>query len=52
MEPSVSEGDVLETVLLGPLLDGRLRLWRSDGKAETVRVVEPKQFANLLTRCC
>ena len=50
METPVSEGDVLETVLLGLLLDGNLRLWRSNGIAETVRVAEAQQFADLLGR--
>jgi len=37
-----------ETVLLGPLVNSQLRLWRSDGRAECVRVPEAGRLARLL----
>ena len=40
--------DTTEVVLLGPLLDAHLRLWRLDGRAECVRVPEADRLARLL----
>jgi len=40
--------DTTEVVLLGPLLDAHLRLWRLDGRAECVRVLEADRLSRLL----
>jgi hypothetical protein len=42
--------DATEIVLLGPLVNSQLRLWRSDGRAECVRVPEAGRLARLLGR--
>ena len=38
----VGPGSTLETVLLGPCIDGTLRLWRGDGTAELRSVEDPE----------
>lgn len=44
----IEVGDVLETVLLGSFLDGVLRIWRGDGRAECRRVVTPRPLSQSL----
>ena len=47
-EPLV--GATLETVLLGPLLDGRLRYWLADGAAQLAAVDDEARLRRLMAR--
>ena len=48
--PQFGPGDESETVLLGCLVNEHLRLWRSDGRAECVRVLHPQALSSVLAR--
>jgi len=48
--PQAGSGERSESVLLGCLVKEHLRLWRSDGRAECVRVLHPSELRSSLAR--
>jgi hypothetical protein len=48
--PQFEPGDESGTVLLGCLVQDYLRIWRSDGRAECVRVLHPSELREFVAR--
>ena len=48
--PRVGTDAQSETVVLGCLVQGHLRIWRADGRTETVRLLRPSALRELLAR--
>src|SRR5205823_1834569 len=48
--PRVGTDAQSETVVIGCLVQGHLRIWRADGRAETVRLLHPSALREFLAR--